>query len=338
MCSGHSNMGLRTRETPRESSNPDTKHVTDWLHPFSTTPGLIGLDMPHTWRGPRQQKIAPNMRLTGGVYQTISDNLRLQQTLEVLLQPMRPATPRPHDPWCFKDSTTFLMTAVAPQTRSSCSTHALSVFHTFANTWVFVYPAQESLDWILCSMNVSSKATGDPPVVAAFCLGAYDSNFLLRFGMARRDDDRPAALDGRHFFELESLRIPLQLTPLASKHRGEFTYCTMRGAGRSTCRGCYFDQLDDPDAATSESCAKCAFVAGLEDVYSHLQDHDFLAEMERWLLGWRDPRGMRRRWLSLTLERSESALSCVAERVVSFVFPEGHPLDTIQAEDLRYPR
>eukprot|EP00913_Durusdinium_trenchii_P004055 g3757.t1 len=185
-------------------------------------------------------------------------------------------------------------------------------------------------------MNVSSKATGDPPVVAAFCLGAYDSNFLLRFGMARRDDDRPAALDGRHFFELESLRIPLQLTPLASKHRGEFTYCTMRGAGRSTCRGCYFDQLDDPDAATSESCAKCAFVAGLEDVYSHLQDHDFLAEMERWLLGWRDPRGMRRRWLSLTLERSESALSCVAERVVSFVFPEGHPLDTIQAEDLRW--
>ncbi|CAK8986848.1 unnamed protein product [Durusdinium trenchii] len=204
--------------------------------------------------------------------------------------------------------------------------------------WSFKHGPQESLDWILCSMNVSSKATGDPPVVAAFCLGAYDSNFLLRFGMARRDDDRPAALDGRHFFELESLRIPLQLTPLASKHRGEFTYCTMRGAGRSTCRGCYFDQLDDPDAATSESCAKCAFVAGLEDVYSHLQDHDFLAEMERWLLGWRYPRGMRRRWLSLTLERSESALSCVAERVVSFVFPEGHPLDTIQAEDLRYPR
>ena len=87
-------------------------------------------------------------------------------------------------------------------------------------------------------------------------------------------------------------------------------------------------------------CELCDFVAGLEDVYTHLEDHDFLREMERWLPGWRDPLGKRRRWLSLLLERScplTEGLSYLAEQVASFVFPAGHPLDSlvvIENEDL----
>ncbi|CAE7223481.1 unnamed protein product [Symbiodinium natans] len=200
--------------------------------------------------------------------------------------------------------------------------------------WSFKRGNQKTLGWILSNINESAKAADLPPVVVAFCLGADSGSFRLWFGLLRlRDLEGPGAETSFSLFSKEPLLRPT----LTQQFYDELVWYTMKGPLEvSLCtehrrRKRALKELLE----SGGSCAACEFVAALEDPYSFLQEEDFVTEMELWLPGWRDPYGKRLKWLSTLLGRSgHLPFAFIAEKVASFVFPQGHPLHPVQVDDL----